>query len=316
MKNIKISNPVYKELKKLKLINDKNIVLINKSTRDKKINVYQDKKTNIIFLEKYTRLNNYYKKQKGLTRDKQKSITHLASGRVLKTSKIGYKNKKISLKKNIVGDDFRRFDQFKKFLNKKKVCDFGCGYAGFLTLSKQKTSNLNAIELNDFFINYLAQNKKYIKVENDINNFEKNFDLVTMFHVLEHLPNQLEILGIIRKKIKKKGKIIIEVPHARDILLDKFSIPEFKNFIFWSEHLVLHTKKSLYSFLKMAGFKNIKISFFQRYSFTNHLNWLINRTPGGHEILENLYNKNFDKKYRQFLENKGLSDTLIATAEK
>ena len=133
-----INNPVYKDLKKLKLINDRNIILLNKFTRDKKIKVYQDKKTKIVFLEKFVRLTDYYKKQKGSTRDRQKSITYLRDGTVLKTSKVNFKNEKNSIKNNIVGDDIRRFEKFKKYLKNKKICDLGCGYAGFLTLSKKK----------------------------------------------------------------------------------------------------------------------------------------------------------------------------------
>jgi len=159
LKKKNINNPVYSDLKKLKLINDKNIILVNKFTRDKKIKVYQDKKTKIIFLEKFIRFTNYYKKQKGSTRDRQKSITYLRDGTILKTSKVNFKNKKNSIKNNIVGDDIRRFEKFKKYLTKKKICDFGCGYAGFLTLSKKKTQNLFGIELNKFFLDYLNKKK-------------------------------------------------------------------------------------------------------------------------------------------------------------
>tara|TARA_B100000787_G_scaffold167569_1_gene154596 strand:+ start:46 stop:993 length:948 start_codon:yes stop_codon:yes gene_type:complete len=311
-----ITNPVYHDLKMLKLIDDKNIILINKQTRDKNIRVLQDKKTRVIFLEKFTRLSNYYKKEKGSTRYKQKSMTHLKDGTILKTSKVSYKNKKVSAKYNIVGDDLRRFDQFKKYLLKNKICDFGCGYAGFLSLAKNKTKKLFGVELNSFFLDYLDKNKKYITVNNDINKFDNNFDVVTMFHVLEHLPNQLDTLINIRSKLNTKGKLIIEVPHAKDFLLEKLDLSEYKNFIFWSEHLVLHTKYSLISFLKKAGFKKIKISFSQRYGFTNHLNWFLHKKPGGHDLFDNIYNEKFDQNYKNHLENNELTDTIIAIAEK
>ena len=55
-----ISNPIYNELKKLNLIKDKNLKKISNKTRDKKISVFQDLKTKIIFLEKFTTHSNYY----------------------------------------------------------------------------------------------------------------------------------------------------------------------------------------------------------------------------------------------------------------
>ena len=44
LKSKKIKNPIYFELKKLNLISDKNLDVINGKTRDKKIKVIIDKK--------------------------------------------------------------------------------------------------------------------------------------------------------------------------------------------------------------------------------------------------------------------------------
>ena len=61
MKIIKnIQNPIYYELKKLKLISDKNLIKINNKIRDKKMAVFKDKKEKVIFLEKFTTNINYY----------------------------------------------------------------------------------------------------------------------------------------------------------------------------------------------------------------------------------------------------------------
>ena len=49
MKLNKITNPIYFELIKLNLIKKTNIVKISNKCRDKKISVYQDKKTKVIF---------------------------------------------------------------------------------------------------------------------------------------------------------------------------------------------------------------------------------------------------------------------------
>ena len=50
----------------------------------------------------------------------------------------------------------------------------------------------------------------------------KKFDLITMFHCFEHLPRPLEFLIKIKSFLKENGKIIIEVPHARDFFIEKF----------------------------------------------------------------------------------------------
>lgn len=39
------------------------------------------------------------------------------------------------------------------------------------------------------------------------------FDLITMVHVLEHIPSPIEFLAKLRTKLKKDGVLVIEVPH-------------------------------------------------------------------------------------------------------
>ena len=129
---------------------------------------------------------------------------------------------------------------------------------------------------------------KNIKIADDINKLNRKFDIITAFHVLEHIPYQVDTLKILKSKLNNKGKIIIEVPHAEDFLILQDELKDFKNFTFWSEHLILHTYKSLKSILLKSGFKNIKIQYFQRYNFSNHLGWFLRRKPGGHNFLKKL----------------------------
>ena len=112
----------------------------------------------------------------------------------------------------------------------------------------------------------------------DLSYISNKFDIITMFHVLEHIPYQLKVLKNLKKKLKNKGKIIIEVPHAQDFLLEILNLESFKKFTFWSEHLVLHTEKSLKKLLKEAGYKNIRINFYQSYILNNHFGWMLKQT--------------------------------------
>ena len=47
-------------------------------------------------------------------------------------------------------------------------------------------------------------------------------------------------------KLKKNANLIIEVPHANNLLLKKLKIKSFINFTLWSEHLILHTRLFLF----------------------------------------------------------------------
>ena len=214
----------------------------------------------------------------------------------------------------MIEDDLRRINQFEKLFSKKDLLDFGCGMGGFLRNVKNAKS-INGIELRKECIDYIQNNIKKINISNNINSFSKKFDVITLFHVLEHIPYQISTLKLLKSKLKNKGKIIIEVPHAEDFLILQNELKEFKNFTFWSEHLILHTYKSLETVLLNSGFKKIKINFFQRYNFSNHLGWFLRRKPGGHEIYNKIISEKLNNSYKENLIRLGKTDTLIATAE-
>ena len=58
------------------------------------------------------------------------------------------------------------------------------------------------------------------------------YQVVTIFHVLEHFTNPLEELRLISRKMVGQGKIIIEVPHANDFLISFLKHESFKKFTF------------------------------------------------------------------------------------
>ena len=203
-----MKNPIFDELIKLKLVKKSDVFTLCKKTRDKKIKVLKDQKSKIIFLEKYTLNNKYfsslenpYKKRKKIKNQIIKIKTNLGTHKTL-----------------ILDDDHRRVSQFEKLSKKKDVLDFGCGWGGYLRNLKSCKS-YSGVEIREDCIRYIKQNLKKINISNNINSFNKNFDLITMFHSLEHIPYQLKTLKILKSKLKKNGKIIIEVPHAQDYLI-------------------------------------------------------------------------------------------------
>lgn len=276
----RISNPILNELIDINLINKKNLKIISKKTRDKKMDVYQDKKSRIILLQKYFK-NNFYK------------------------------NKNVYLKK-FFNDDLRRYNKFKILIGNRSILDFGCGWGGFLNKFKNK-KNKFGIEVRKECIKYINENLKF-KVFNNLSQINQKFDYISLFHVLEHIPNQIKILKKIRKKLKKNGKIIIEVPHAKDFLIETLNLKSFKNFTFWSEHLILHTEESLCKILNIAGFKVVNFEYFQRYNINNHFKWIIENKPNGHNDYKGMFGYKIRRRYNLFLKNIKQTDTIIVTA--
>ena len=289
---LNINNPVFFDMIKLDLTKKENLFVLFPSTRDKKIRVLKDKLSKVIFLEKNLIDKRIYK---DLPNDNY------------------FKNLKKVNNKILLDDDIRRYSMFKKMIKNKKILDYGCGWGGFLSLASKLSKNAEGYEPMQICNNYIK--KKYNYKINSIrsNLLTKKFDTIFMFHVLEHIPNQLNELKFIKNLLNNKGKLIIEVPYAKDLLLNN-DLSSFKEFTFWSEHLVLHTKNTLKKFLTDAGFSNIKILNYQRYNLDNHFKWFIQGKPGGHNAPLFKTSKEAKNNYENFLIKNDCSDTIIATA--
>ncbi len=212
-------------------------------------------------------------------------------------------------------DDSRRKNQFLSLISNKKWMDVGTGAGGVLDLLKPFADKVVAVEPQQRALDSLKKEK--YEAYADIADVPFNdFDVITLFHVFEHLTDPLDLLAVAYDKLKVGGKIVIEVPHANDFLFSYLDLEEFKKFTFWSEHLVLHNRSSLSAFLHKANFKKTVISGYQRYNLANHLHWLKEKKPGGHVNWSMLSTDELDNAYSNMLEKVDMTDTLIAIAEK
>ena len=213
-------------------------------------------------------------------------------------------------------DDSRRFFEFTNILVRKRYLDIGTGMGGILDLASSVVSSVTAVEPIDYIRNMLIQQGflVYDKIDTIPNGF--TFDVISLFHVLEHVDDPIDLLSKAFQLLEEGGKIIIEVPHSRDFLLETLHSESFKEFTLWSEHLVLHTRNSLNVVASKAGFKNICIKGIQRYPLSNHLYWLVNNRPGGHVKYAHLETDRLSNAYEEMLASIDQTDTLLLIAEK
>ena len=212
-------------------------------------------------------------------------------------------------------DDFRRKEQFLPLIKNKKWMDVGTGAGGVLDLLRPYADCVVAVEPQQRALDLLKE-EDYEAYGNIADVPHDDLDVVSLFHVFEHLTDPLDLLQTAYSKLKVGGKIIVEVPHANDFLFSFLDLEEFKKFTFWSEHLVLHNRTSLSAFLSKAGFKNTIINGFQRYNLANHLHWLKEKQPSGHINWSMLSSEQLDGAYSSMLEKADMTDTLIAIAQK
>lgn len=215
--------------------------------------------------------------------------------------------------KNTYQDDKRRFDfikkKFKKNLSQKTLTDFGCGNGGFLNLAKEVCKKVYGVELHKGLFSYFETCN--LDVKTNINDINELSDIITMFHVLEHLKEPIDTLKKLKNNLAEDGKLIIEVPNANDALLKLYKCKKFAQFTYWSCHLYLFNEKTLCEIAKKAGYKVTKIQHVQRYTIMNHLYWLIKGKPGGHIKWGKYDSIILNKIYSQFLSLFKITDTII-----
>lgn len=115
--------------------------------------------------------------------------------------------------------------------------------------------------------------KKRLNLENfyegklEEQNFEnESFDIITMWDVLEHIPDPKPILQRIYALLKKGGILFIHTPNGEiQILKAKFKKAFFKekegmHFLEAKDHLNLYSPKTIEKILNLSGFKEVKFT--------------------------------------------------------
>lgn len=208
-------------------------------------------------------------------------------------------------------DDERRFQDLQPLLTNRRVFDFGCGNGGFLTRAAKVASLAVGLEPERRLKAYFQQ--KQLAVYDDLAEVNQSFDVITLFHVLEHLPDPLDTLKQLAGKLNADGCLIIEVPNAADALLTLYRSDAFARFTYWSCHLYLFTANTLGLLARKAGLEINYIKQIQRYPLSNHLYWLAEDKPGGHIQWSFLDSRELHNAYEKQLGAIGRCDTLVAS---
>jgi 2-polyprenyl-3-methyl-5-hydroxy-6-metoxy-1,4-benzoquinol methylase len=107
-----------------------------------------------------------------------------------------------------------KFKIISKYKTSGKILDYGCGDGSFLKFMKSVDFSILGYEPNSK-ASQIANSK--IGSENIVHSLDtiknNSLDIITLWHVLEHIPNPEEILYRLREKLKPDGFLIIALPN-------------------------------------------------------------------------------------------------------
>jgi 2-polyprenyl-3-methyl-5-hydroxy-6-metoxy-1,4-benzoquinol methylase len=154
---------------------------------------------------------------------------------------------------------FMMLDKVKETMRFKKkgtLLDIGCGKGGFLQQMQQRGFKVNGLDVSPIACR-LASEKvgKENIFEGDLlsANFpQRHYDIITLWHVLEHVNDPVKTLKKIHTLLKNDGLLIICCPNFNSLLRLMFKDKWYP--LCTPHHLFHFTFQTLTSVLKLTGY--------------------------------------------------------------
>lgn len=138
----------------------------------------------------------------------------------------------------------------------RRLLEIGCSYGAFLSLAGDRGWSCVGIEASREAATKAAEAAEIYMgtVEDNIAHLSVNhFDVVVMWHVIEHLTNAPQVLSAIHKVLKQGGYFVLRTPNAdslgAQLLGDRWE------WFHGPEHIHLYTARGITLLLNQCGFK-------------------------------------------------------------
>jgi len=200
--------------------------------------------------------------------------------------------------------------------------DIGCGTGEILNVVCSKGIKTIGVETNESEREY-ANKTLNIEVHGDyinektIRKYVDNCDIISLFSILEHIPDQHSIIKAISSAQTTGNYLVIEVPHFPSIsTASQITFPKEVNRMMHPPlHLFLYSLKSLEILLKQYNYQINNVWYFGQdfYEFFSTLSLFTNELNNSllHEKISNLTNE-----FQEIIDKNELSDEILIIAEK
>ena len=154
-----------------------------------------------------------------------------------------------------------RLWELKKTIQKKKfsLLDLGCGNGDFAIMAANEGIKVIGIDKKPPFSTTLHGTVKNLEFKKkNINHLilKEKFEIITMYHVLEHLNQPKKVLKKIKDLLKPKGLLVLEIPLVGNLTESFLG----KDLFAYNDNTHQHffNKKQLNHLINEAGYKIIK----------------------------------------------------------
>ena len=146
------------------------------------------------------------------------------------------------------------------FPERGRLLEVGCSYGGFLAAAKSEGWDVTGIELSDTAASYardrLGLNVISGTVERYRDRVDGLFDVVALFHVIEHVPEPIELLQWCRSLTRPNGLLVLKTPNVASVAA-RLAGAHWQ-WVSPPAHLSLYSRKTLECLLNKLGYKPLR----------------------------------------------------------
>lgn len=138
------------------------------------------------------------------------------------------------------------------------VLDIGCATGNFLHLAQKRGWQVVGIEIMEKAAKIARQQYHLNVITTDLQNSslqDSTFNVITLWDVLEHLPDPIDSMKIVHHLLKPEGMVFFSIPNLNSYDRKIFG----SNWIGWDppRHFSLFDQVNIHKLLDMTGFKII-----------------------------------------------------------
>jgi len=161
--------------------------------------------------------------------------------------------------KKRLGLETHRVRFFRRIKRKGRILDIGCGYGYFLAACRNYGYDVHGLDISAWASQHATNNLGLSITVAEIDEAElppQSFDVITMWHFLEHTPDPRKAILRAKDWLKKDGILIVDVPNHEGTDARK----NWKDWVGWSlpYHFYHFIPQTLTMLLGTCGFRVVK----------------------------------------------------------